>query len=292
MRDRLPPILRAMRPSQWVKNVIVGAAPVAAGQLFDGPVIFRAFLAFVAFSMAASATYLYNDASDVEADRVHPVKQHRPIAAGLVTVRRATVTGAILAAAAIALGLVVDLGLGLVLIAYLLLTTAYSLRLKHIAIVDVLAVAAGFTLRAIGGGQAGRVPLSFWFIVVVTTGALLLIVGKRMAEFRAEYGDGDDVTRPVLEQYSFGLLRSLLLVAALSAVVGYSIWASNTAEQPDRVSAAVWLSLVPFALGVMRYTWLSDEGRGETPDRLVFRDPFIVGFGLAWVLWYLVAIYV
>lgn len=287
--NAVPALLRAMRPSQWVKNVLVFAAPVAAGQLLDGAILFRSIIAFVAFSLAASATYLFNDAADVDADRLHPAKRHRPIAAGELSERFATRFGALMAAVAITIGLIAEPRLGFMVIAYLLLTTAYSAKLKHLPIIDVVAVSAGFTLRAVGGGFAADIPLSQWFVLVVSSGALLLITGKRMAEFRSAHGNAS--TRPVLDHYSFGSLRALLLLAAGSGIVGYALWASGEAAEPDRLSIAIWLSFLPFALGVARYTWLSDEGRGETPDKLVFRDRIIVGLGVAWSVAYLAAVY-
>lgn len=278
-----------MRPSQWVKNALVAAAPLAAGELWDGAIIARTLLAFVAFSLAASATYLCNDAADVDADRNHPVKRHRPIAAGELSVTAATRAAAAFAALGLIIGFATDPKLGIVIIGYLIVTTAYSIKLKHIAFVDVAAVAGGFTLRAVGGAFATSVPISGWFILVVSAAALLLIVGKRMGEFRSSHGSV--ATRPVLDQYSFGSLRALILLAAGAAMIGYALWASGEAEEADRLSGAIWASLAPFGLGVARYTWLSDEGRGETPDRLVFRDRWIVGLGFVWGVIYMVAVY-
>lgn len=278
-----------MRPSQWVKNVLVFAAPVAGGQLLDGAVFARSVVAFVAFCLVASATYLFNDAADVEADRLHPAKKHRPIAAGELSTQTAARAGALMASVGIVIGLFTDVGLGVTIIAYLVLTTAYSAKLKHLAIIDVVAVSAGFTLRAVGGGFAADLPLSQWFVLVVSSGALLLITGKRMAEFRASHGNAS--TRPVLDHYSFGSLRALLLLAAGAGIVGYALWASGEAAEADRLSIAIWFSFVPFAMGVARYTWLSDEGRGETPDKLVFRDRIIVGLGVIWFVAYLAAVY-
>jgi len=285
---RLPPLLRAARPWQWVKNLLVAAAPAAAGALNDASVVGRTALAFVAFSLAASATYLANDAVDVEADRLHPDKRHRPIAAGELSVRTALIAASILAVVALAMAVATALSFLWVILGYVGLTTAYSYRLKHVAVVDVVTVAGGFLLRAIGGGVATGLPITAWFYLVVGSGALLLIVGKRLGEFQSSHGS--ESTRRVLRNYSLPLLRALLGVAAIGGIVGYIGWAIGEAAEADRG----WLiiaSIVPFVGGIVRYSWLSEEGRGESPDKLVFRDPPMVVLGTLWALLYGVAIY-
>lgn len=285
---RLPALLRATRPSQWVKNLLVAAAPAAAGALGDASVIGNTVLAFVAFSLAASATYLANDAADVEADRLHPEKRHRPIAAGELSVRTAVFAATILAIAALSIAAAIATSFLLVILGYVALTSAYSYALKHVVVVDVLAVTGGFLLRAVGGGLATSLPITAWFYLVVGSGALLLIVGKRLGEFRASHGS--ESTRRVLRNYSLPLLRLLLSIAAIGGVVGYAGWAIEEAAEVDR-GWLILASIVPFVGGIVRYSWLSEEGRGESPDKLVFRDPPTVLLGALWALLYGVAIY-
>lgn len=282
-------LFRAMRPTQWVKNILVVAAPGAAGVLTDASIAVRTLLAFVAFSLASSATYLLNDAADVDADRQHPKKMHRPIAAGQVTVQTARFAAGALAVVAIALSAAISGWLVLTLAGYLVLTTAYSAKLKHIAIVDVIAVSLGFMLRAVAGGAATNVPLTGWFYLVVSCGALLLIVGKRLGELRSAHGSR--VTRPVLEQYSPTILRVLLGLAAGVGILGYILWAGAESSRITNQSALIWVSTIPYVGAILRYLWLSDQGRGESPDKLVFKDPITLTFGILWAILFGLAIY-
>jgi decaprenyl-phosphate phosphoribosyltransferase len=175
-------ILASARPRQWLKNVLLVAAPGAAGVLDEGDALVDVAIAFVAFCLVASGTYLLNDVRDAEADRVHPVKRLRPVAAGVVTVRVAAVAGVLLIAAGCAAALVVGLGFFGIVALYLTLTVAYTLVLKDIAVVDVAVVASGFVIRAVAGGVAVGVPISRWFLIVASFGSLFVVAGKRHGE--------------------------------------------------------------------------------------------------------------
>ncbi|MSZ24645.1 MAG: decaprenyl-phosphate phosphoribosyltransferase, partial [Actinobacteria bacterium] len=165
-------IVRELRPKQWIKNVLVFAAPVAAGLFDNRDTDLHALGAFGCFCAAASATYLLNDAMDLESDRRHPVKKNRPIAAGIVPVGLAYVLAIVLLAIAISGAFLIRRDFGFTILAYLALTTMYSLWLKHMPILDIVAVAAGFVLRAIGGATATGLPISEWFFIVTSFGAL------------------------------------------------------------------------------------------------------------------------
>ena len=190
-------LLRLARPKQWVKNVLVFAAPGAAGVLDERGALVDTLLAFVCFCMAAAGTYFLNDVRDVEADRRHPTKRLRPVAAGTVPVGVATALGVLLLVGAIALGWAVRWPLAATVAGYAALTTSYSAVLKHVAVVDVVAVAAGFVLRAIAGAAATGVPISDWFFIVTSFGSLFMVTGKRGAE-AAEIGDDASAVRPSL----------------------------------------------------------------------------------------------
>jgi hypothetical protein len=185
--DRTPSLarslLRTARPKQWAKNVLVFAAPGAAGVLNEPDELARTLVAFVAFCLAASGTYFLNDALDADADRHHPVKRFRPIAAGHLGVGTAKVIAVVLMLAALGVSAPFNSGkLALVVGGYIAITVSYSLWLKHEPVVDLGAVAAGFVLRAIAGGVATDVPLSDWFLIVAGAGSLFIVTGKRHAE--------------------------------------------------------------------------------------------------------------
>jgi decaprenyl-phosphate phosphoribosyltransferase len=278
-------IVRSLRPQQWTKNVLVFAAPIAAGVIDDPDVLRNALLAFVAFCGAASGTYLLNDANDVEADRRHPTKRNRPIAAGIVPVRLAVVFAVVLLVASVGLGFWVRRDLGVTLIAYLALTTAYTIWLKRLPVYDIVAVAAGFVLRAIAGATATDVPISEWFFIVTSFGALLMVGGKREGE-RSVLQDDAASFRATLGVYTTTYLTYLRAVASGVVLVGYCLWTFESATESD--GAAIWfqLSIVPFAIAILRYALLLDQGKGSEPEKLVLSDRPLLIAGAAWAAIY------
>jgi len=283
-------LIRALRPRQWAKNVLVFAAPVAAGTINSGSTVVKALLAFVAFCLAASGTYLLNDARDVEADRMHPVKRNRPIAAGLLPVTTAYLIGGVLIVAALGVGFATTRDLGLTLLAYLALTTAYSFGLKRIAILDIVAVAAGFVLRAIAGATATGVPISEWFFIVTSFGALLVVVGKREGEL-SQLGDQAGKVRPTLSVYTPDFLRYLRSVATGVVLVAYCLWAFDSAA--TAASGSVWfqLSIVPFAIAIFQYALILEQGGGEHPEQVLTSNRTILISGAVWAIIYAYAVY-
>jgi decaprenyl-phosphate phosphoribosyltransferase len=287
-------LLRLARPKQWAKNVLVFAAPGAAGVLDQRGPLVDALLAFVCFCLAASGTYFLNDARDVEADRAHPTKRTRPVASGQVAVATATGLGVVLLLAGIGIGLAVRAELGLTVAAYALLTTGYSAYLKHVAVVDVVAVAAGFVLRAIGGATATDVPISDWFFIVTSFGSLFMVSGKRGAEAR-ELEDGGVASggvRRSLESYSSSYVAYLRSVASSAMLVAYCLWAFEKAAETDATSFPWYqLTIVPFALAVLRYALVLDQGRGSAPEEVVLSDRPLQLIGVAWAALFAVAVY-
>jgi decaprenyl-phosphate phosphoribosyltransferase len=266
-------ILRACRPRQWVKNVLVIAAPGAAGVLTSSTAIRDTAIAFIAFCLAASGTYLLNDARDVEEDQLHPRKRFRPIAAGIVPVPLAVVLGLLLVAAAIALSFLTDTWLPVVVAGYVAMTTSYSMWFKHVPVVDLVVVASGFVLRALAGAAAVDVPVSSWFFIVASLGSLFMVAGKRESELRNLAAIG---TRSTLEVYSHSYLSYVRAMSSGAVIVAYCLWALE-AEGTTRVLFS--LSIVPFAMGILRYALLVDAGSGESPEELVLHDRSLQVFG-------------
>jgi decaprenyl-phosphate phosphoribosyltransferase len=284
-------ILRSLRPHQWTKNVLVFAAPIAAGVIDEPDVLRDALLAFVAYCMAASGTYLLNDASDVEADRRHPTKRNRPIAAGIVPVPLAVVLGVVLIVAALWLGFFVERNLGITLLSYLALTTAYTFWLKHLPVYDIVAVAAGFVLRAVAGATATGVPISEWFFIVTSFGALLMVGGKREGE-RAVLQEDAATFRATLGVYTATYLGYLRAVASGVVLVGYCLWSFESADGNGDASIWFQLSIIPFAIAILRYALLLDKGEGSEPEKLVLSDRPLLLAGAAWALIYAYGTYV
>lgn len=283
-------IVRALRPRQWLKNILVFAAPVAAGIFDSGDYVVRALIAFVCFCGASSATYLVNDALDVESDRRHPTKRNRPIAAGVVSVRLAWILAVVLVIASVVGAFALRRDFGLTIVAYLVNTTLYTLWLKRQPILDIVSVAAGFVLRAIGGATATDLPISEWFFIVTSFGALFMVAGKRAGELN-ELGDDATHIRPVLATYSSEFLTYLRAVFSTGVLVTYCLWAFASAEESP--PGAVWfeLSIVPFAIAILRYALLLQQGRGSEPETLVLSDVTLLVAGAMWAIIYGCAVY-
>lgn len=276
-------VIAAMRPRQWVKNLLVVGAPLAGGRLLEAGVGVRVLGAFVVFSLASSATYLLNDVVDRERDAAHPRKRSRPVASGRLTVRAASATSLVLASLAIAGAVVMGPpGLVAVIVVYLAGTTLYSMALKHQALYDVVVVATGFLLRAIAGGVATATPVSTWFLVTATSGALFLAAGKRASELAAADVD-EAATRPTLSGYSPGYLRFVWTVAATVTVTATAVWGLEVAVGSARPAIAQ-ASVAPLSLAVLRYAWWVDRGEAESPEEVLRRDPSLLVLGGIWGL--------
>ncbi len=287
-KDRSLPValIVAMRPRQWAKNVLVFAAPLAAGRLFEPDILIPSLGAFVAFCLISSATYLINDVRDVEIDRNHPRKQRRPIAAGHLPAGVAVVAAVVLAIAAIALSFAISLALGGVVIAYAVFTLAYSLALKHEPVIELALLAMGFLLRAIAGGAASGLPISQWFLIVAGFGSLFMAAGKRYSELDrfARDGDFDDAPkRKSLDGYTLGYLRFVWGVAAAVTITAYALWAFDVAATPSSFPWAEW-SVLPFVLAILRYAVSVDRGNAETPEDTALSDKVLLLLALAWLV--------
>lgn len=276
------PWLRAIRPRQWIKNVLVFAAPGSAGILFEGDVFGRSVLAFALLSVAASGTYLINDVLDADADRRHPKKHLRPIASGAISPRLASIVGALAMTFALLVGFAIRPALGTVIALYLATTLAYSVRLKHLPVIDIVTIAAGFVLRALAGAAAAGVTISNWFFVVTTFGSLFMIAGKRYSEL-GERERGAVGTRAVLDAYSTDFLRFVLAVSSGAAILAYSLWAFERAAESSTDVPWFQLSIMPFTTGFLYYALLIDQGEGGAPEDLAFSDRTLQTVGAAWL---------
>ncbi|MGW7363042.1 decaprenyl-phosphate phosphoribosyltransferase [Streptomyces sp. NPDC054841] len=284
-------LIRTVRPRQWIKNVLVAAAPAAAGELFSRHTAFQLAVVFTLFTAAASAVYLINDALDAEADRAHPVKCARPVAAGQVPVPVAYAAGTILGAAAIAAAVVLCNAMTAALLTgYVVMQLAYCVRLKHVLVVDLAIVTTGFLMRAMIGGVALSIPLSRWFLITAGFGALFMVAAKRYSE-AVEMAGSDGATRALLTSYTTGYLRFVWQLAAGVAVLGYCLWALESGGTANG-SLLPWrqLSMVAFILAVLRYAVFADRGAAGAPEDVVLRDRPLAVIGLVWLGIYAMAV--
>jgi 4-hydroxybenzoate polyprenyltransferase len=267
-------LLRTLRPHQWVKNVFVLAALVFSRHLTDSAYVLRALLAFGAFCALSGAVYAFNDVRDVEADRAHPTKRHRPIASGALSERTAMVSAAILAIAAIGGCIVLDWRLGAVATAYLAQNVAYSVRLKHVAFLDVGLIASGFVLRVLAGAYAIDVPASEWIMACTALLAIFLGLGKRAHELAwAERSGKSGATRAALAGYKLPHLRiAMYVLGALTcaAYAAYTLYGAPGVFGTERLIIST-----PFvALGIVRFLSLALwRPRDDSPTEAMLRDP-------------------
>jgi decaprenyl-phosphate phosphoribosyltransferase len=273
-------LVRAMRPRQWIKNLLVVAAPLAAGKIDDRDVIAATLLALVSFCCASSAVYLVNDTLDREVDRLHPTKRLRPIASGALPVPVALGGATVLAAAALVVGWLADPELAILVAAYLVLQLLYSARLKHEPVLDLSIVAAGFLIRAVAGGIAADLPLSQWFLLVSGFGSLFIVAGKRYSELHTLGSEAG--TRRSLVRYTDTYLRFVWSIAAGATVISYSLWAFEQVSD----TGVPWhtISIAPFVMGLLRYAVDVDAGTAAEPEDIVLRDRVLQLIGLAWLV--------
>ncbi|QXC61605.1 decaprenyl-phosphate phosphoribosyltransferase [Aquihabitans sp. G128] len=289
-------VFDACRPKQWVKNVLVLAAPFAAGRLTDPRAVGGALLAGVAFVLASSATYLINDAGDVKADRLHPTKSLRPIAAGRLRVGQARAAASMLVGLALTLAWLSGPTMIVVLAAYLVTTTGYTRWLKRVPVVDVLVVASGFVLRTAAGAAGAHVPLTPVFLAIAAGGALFIVLGKRMGEL-AELGADAASHRLVLGWYT-PVRCTLLLGGALAVTVGaFTVWALGTGDGASTSSLATGtvtpaaVAIVPFVAASARAWLLVRAGRGADPLRLFASNRTLQLLGLAMAVLVALSVY-
>jgi decaprenyl-phosphate phosphoribosyltransferase len=270
-----------MRPRQWVKNLLVLAAPLAAGRLFEPAVLKTAALSFVAFCLVSASVYLVNDVRDVEEDRQHPTKRFRPIAAGELKSSTAVALAAVVGVCGLVLGFFVSVPLGITLLVYVSLQLLYSAYLKHLPVVDLAMVASAYLLRAIAGGVATGIPLSQWFLLVAAFGSFFMVSGKRYSEMKSLGSEAG--TRRSLTRYSESYLRFAWMMAAVMVLISYSLWAFE--NRGDGALGVPWtaISIAPFTLALLQYALEVDAGTAGEPEDVVLNDRVLQGLGLVWL---------
>jgi len=279
-------VVTAMRPRQWVKNVLVLAAPVAALGTHDAHHDYRHMLAqvawaFVAFSLAASSIYLVNDVRDVEADREHPTKRFRPIAAGVVPEWLAYALAVILGAASLAVAWLPQHtpNLAVVMAVYLIMQLGYCFGLKHQAVLDICIVSSAYLLRAIAGGVATDISLSQWFLLSAAFASLFMVAGKRYAELQLAERTGAAI-RKSLESYTSTYLRFVWTMSATAVVMCYGLWAF---ERDHHSGSWYAVTMVPFTIAILRYAVDVDGGLAGEPEEIALRDRVLQLLFVAWI---------
>jgi 4-hydroxybenzoate polyprenyltransferase len=275
-RGRVRAALVSLRPRQWTKNLLLFAGIIFAAQLGDLSRWIEALAAFLAYCAASSAAYLVNDVRDADEDRRHPIKRLRPVASGELAARDALLLAGALVAVAVAL--VAPLGLTALafLAGFVALQLAYSLGVKHVVLVDVMAIGALFVIRAAAGADAVEVRISPWLLLCTALLALFLGLAKRRGEL-VLVGADEAPGRPVLDSYSLALVDQLVAVVAASAIIAYSLYTFTAHSQAMMIT-------IPFVVfGVFRYLLLVHrQGAGEEPDAVLVTDVPILATVALW----------
>ncbi len=281
-RSRARAFLSLARPEQWVKNGLVMAALVFSRRMFVARDAALAIVAFIAFCALSSCAYTLNDISDREADRLNPEKRNRPLAKGDLEVSEAATFGAALAAGWFVLSIALGGGFVAIGVMYIALQFGYSLWAKHHVVIDVIAVALGFVLRAFAGGVAIDAEVSPWLAFITFVLALLLVLGRRRHELIA-MGDGAAAHRTALAQYSIRLIDQMIAIVAGATLVSYMIYTASAEVEAKLGTRHLYLTVPFVAFGILRYLYLIDErDEGGDPARLLLRDKPLL---LAVILW-------
>ncbi|CAH0120676.1 Decaprenyl-phosphate phosphoribosyltransferase [Paenibacillus sp. CECT 9249] len=268
-----------LRPHQWTKNLLIFAALLFSFTSINLVKVLDSIAGFLLFSFVAGCVYILNDYADRESDRNHPVKRNRPMASGALNPRLALAFGAVLLLGSFIAAWFLNPLFALVLVVYFALNVSYSFALKHVVIVDMMVIAAGFVLRAIAGGLVIHVPLTPWFLICTMLLSLFLAIGKRRHELSLlEIGKGTH--RKVLEKYSFALLDQLNSIVTTATIISYSLFTFTS----GRTIHLMWT--IPLVIyGIFRYLYLIHiEHKGGSPDRVLFEDKHILVTAILYVV--------
>jgi len=265
-------IFKSLRPQQWIKNFFIFAPVIFSRNFLNVPLVLKTATAFVAFCLIASAHYIFNDIRDLAEDRLHPVKSKRPLASGRLKTGPAVLACVVIAVLGMAVAATVNRGVLGISAAYLVLQVLYSLRLKHVVILDVFVVAAGFVIRVVAGGLAIEVAISTWLLICTMLLALFLAMGKRRHEIVLLEGDAAN-HRPILKEYNTTLLDQMISVVTASTLIAYCLYTISE-ETVAKFGTRKLIYTVPFVLyGIFRYLYLIHlKAGGGSPESLIIKD--------------------
>jgi len=303
-------VLRLLRPRQWTKNFAVFAAILFAGELFDQLVFEKVFIAFFVFCGLSSATYVINDLFDIKKDRMHPFKQFRPLASGKISVRTAVLIAAVLVFASLFISTTVTPAFFITCLVYLFIQFFYSLLLKYIAVVDILAIATGYILRVYAGEFASGFHISVWLLLTTISISLFLAIGKRRSELTllsVSQKNRIQEIRQSLSHYSERLLDVYASIFATSTFITYSLFTFLENPRGLKISLGVlmpdflptffqrkWLmvTIIPVVYGLMRYLQdIYEKNEGESPERVLLSDKPLLATVILWVIMVIIIIY-
>jgi len=284
-------LLKAMRPKQWTKNVLLFGGIVFSKHLFDPDPFLKALLGFFVFCVLSGFVYVLNDITDIEKDKKHPKKQHRPIASGALPPAFALPASAVLAAAALAVGFHISPGFALVSSLYLVIQVLYSYLLKNLVMLDIMTISAGFVIRALAGAIAVEVEFSSWLIACTIFLSLFLAIAKRRHEL-VSLGDNAIAHRIILKEYTPRLLDQMISIVTASTIMAYTLYTMSP-QTAQKFGTKYLYITVPFVLyGLLRYLYLVyRKEMGGSPAQILLEDIPLVIDVLLWIACVLILVY-
>ena len=276
--------IRLFRPTQWSKNLFIFAPLIFAQEFFVASLILKTGAAFVIFCLLSSSMYIWNDICDIEKDKLHPKKSSRPIASGKIKIKSAIIIFFAMCIASLIMAFLLATKFFLMSLLFVALQVAYSLKLKHVAIIDVFVIAAGFYIRVVSGGLVIEIPLSSWLLICTFLLALFLSISKRRYELVLLESNASN-HRHVLKEYSPYFLDQLIAVVTASIFVAYCLYTVSE-ETIEKFGTRNLIFSIPFVLyGIFRYLYLiHQKGKGGSPEELILRDKALLINISLWIL--------
>jgi len=265
-------IIKSLRPKQWIKNLFIFAPLIFSQNVFNWPLLLKTIIALLSFCILSSSLYIFNDLRDLEEDKLHPLKSKRPLASGRLSKPVAILSFIIMGLGGLVLACALNIDFFIVSLIYFLLQTSYSLLLKHVVILDIFVVAAGFLIRVVAGGVAIKVSISSWLLICTTLLALFIAMGKRRHELIL-LDETATSHRPILREYNPYLLDQMMAVVTASTLVAYCLYTISE-ETVAKFGTTKLIYTVPFVLyGIFRYLYLiHQKSEGGSPEALIIND--------------------
>jgi len=291
MVKKLKSVVKLIRPHHYIKNLFIFLPLFFVGQITNPQLFTNALIAFIAFSMSASAVYILNDFLDIEVDRLHPEKKHRPLASGLISKKEAFLLIAVFSVAGISLIATQSLQALIVLLTYITLNIGYCFFLKHIAIIDITIIAIGFVLRLFVGSFATEIPLSKWIVLMTFLLALFLALAKRRDDVLHFMNTGKKM-RKVIDGYNLQFIDGAMMILSSVVIVSYILYTTSLEVTQRIQSEFMYLTSLFVILGILRYLQISFvENNSGSPIKIMIKDKFIIITILAWASSFVYLIY-
>lgn len=289
--DKLISIIKLCRPQQWIKNTFLFLPIFFAGQFFNTTKLIDLVIGFIAFSVMSSAVYILNDYRDIEADKIHPKKMYRPLAAGKVSVSFALTLMLLFSIAGLGVSYYLNPQFCYLLAGYVGINIAYSLGLKNVAIIDLLLVATGFVLRTIAGGVVADVFISHWLVIMIFLLSFFLVVAKRREDLIEFTASGKKVRKSV-ENYNLDFINLTLTMLSAVIIVSYIMYTVSPEVNERLGSTNIYMTGIFVILGLMRYLQLTVvENKSGSPVRILYTDRFIHLTLAGWIISFFLIIY-